>query len=167
MIVFTPIENFSVELLEYKRVRQVVKFNLSSYYTSMPTLEALVQLPQNAFEELTKDENNFDQIYQQYIFTNDIAFVQFMNLIVPISMQPDCMVQVLIQYSNYRDSILESLIKIIQQRYGYNSLYIVNTEEDLLYTEESDFSIPGLFVLDQDLKRWASMQQFDSGDDCL
>lgn len=161
MIIFTPIRDIPVELLEYKGVRQVVKYNLSHYYAEMPTLNMLIpsidSIPENI---LTGDctDATFDQLYHNFIFTNDQAFIQFMNIIVPAFTNPECLVQIAITNNDYTDAITESLIKLIQQRYGYNA-YIINDVEDFLYTEESDFSIPGLFIIDQDLSRFRLMSE--------
>lgn len=92
-------------------------------------------------------------MYHKYIFENDVVFNQFMSIVVPANVNPECLVQVLVKFSEYRDIITESLIKLIQQRYGYNS-YIISDSEDFLYVEESDFSIPGLFLFEQDRTRW-------------
>lgn len=156
MIVFTPIQNIPVEYLEYKRIRQVVKYNLSSYYNDAPTLEALIPTPNNIPSNVIFGDATdpiFDIEYHNYIINSQPAFMQFMNIIVPAYTSPETLVQIMIRSSNIRDVITESLLKLIQQRYGYNA-YIVNELEDFLYTTESDFSIPGLFTLDQDLAKW-------------
>lgn len=155
MIIFTPLQFIPVEYLEYKGIRQVVKYNLSSYYNDAPTLSELIpniNIPQDVIQgECTGPE--FDIFYHKYILENDASFMQFMNIIVPVFMNPDVLVQVMIRQSRFRDVMTESLLKLIQQRYGYN-VCIVNEVEDFLYTEESDFSIPGLFNMDNDVARW-------------
>ena len=159
MIVFTPIKQIPVELLEYKGIRQVVSYNLSSYFSDVPTLNALIPSMEFIPEETLSGDCTtpiFDVSYHNFIMANNDAFCQFMNIIVPAYTSPDTMVQILIRNSPFCDAITESLLKFIQQRYGYNA-YIVNQPEDFLYTDESDFSIPGLFALDQDLMRWRSM----------
>ena len=95
----------------------------------------------------------FDIAYGKYIMNNNDAFIQFMNIMIPAFNSPETLVQILINKSDFRDAITESLAKLIQQRYGYN-IYIINDIEDFLYTDESDFSIPGLFTMDEDLARW-------------
>lgn len=156
MIIFTPIQNIPVEYLEYKGIRQVVKYNLSSYYNDAPTLEALIPTPNNIPSNVIIGDATdpmFDIEYHNYIINCQAAFMDFMSIIIPAYTSPDVMVQVMVLSSNIRDVITESLLKLIQQRYGYNAC-IVNELEDFLYTTESDFSIPGLFTLDQDLARW-------------
>ena len=159
MIIFTPIKNIPVEMLEYKRIRQVVQYNLSSYYNDAPTLNMLIPSSEYISEELMQGDCSiptFDIEYHKFIFDNYNAFLQFMNIMIPAFTSPDTLVQVLINVSPFRDVITESLLKLIQQRYGYNA-YIINELEDFLYTEESDLSIPGLFNMDQDLARWRCM----------
>lgn len=166
MIIFTPIRDIPVELLEAKRIRQVVKYNLSSYYSDVPTLNMLIPSSEYIPEELMEGDCSlpvFDIEYHKFIFENNEAFMQFMNLIIPVFGSPEVLVQILINQSEFRDIITESLIKLIQQRYGYNA-YIVNEVDDFLYTEESSMSIPGLFIMDQDLHRWRSLmpvQEYD------
>lgn len=159
MIIFTPIKDIPAELLEMKSIRQVVKYNLSSYFSDIPTLNFLIPSSDYISEkELNGDctTPEFDISYHNYIINNDNAFVQFMNMVIPVFTDPDTMVQVLINKSNFRDVITESISKLIQQRYGYN-VYQVNETEDFIYTEESDFSIPGLFIMDKDVNRWQTL----------
>lgn len=160
MIIFSPVQNIPQEYLEYKGIRQVIKYNLSSYYNDAPTLNALVPspeyIPQNVLLGDVTDPI-FDIEYHKYILENQYSFMQFMSIMVPAFTSPDTLVHIMIQQSNFRDVITESLLKLIQQRYGYN-VCIVNEINDFLYVEESDFSIPGLFTLDQDLARWRSVQ---------
>ena len=160
MIVFTPLQNFPIEYLQYKGIRQVIKYNLSSYYNDAPTLNALVPSPQYIPQDVLLGDTTdpiFDIEYHKYIFDSQQAFMEFMLIMVPAFTSPDTLIHIMIKQSNFRDVIMESLIKLIQQRYGYN-VCIVNEADDFLYAEESDFSIPGLFALDQDLVRWRSIQ---------
>lgn len=164
MIIFTPIQNIPVEYLEYKGIRQVVKYNLSSYFNDAPTLDALVPSPQYIPQDVIFGDCTdpaFDIAYHNYILCNINPFVQFMNIIIPAYTSPETLVHIMIQSSNLRDVITESLSKLIQQRYGYN-VCIVNEIEDFVYTEESSFSIPGLFTLDQDLARWRAISCLES-----
>lgn len=161
MIIFSTIKDIPSELLEYKRIRQVIYYNLSSYYNSadIPMLNCLI--PSVEFipeEQLLGDctSPEFDINYHNYIINNNDAFKQFMNLIIPVQQSPDVLVVVLIRHTPYSDAILESLLKLIQQRYGYNC-YIINELEDLLYVEEPSFNIPGLFAYDNDIMRYQSI----------
>ena len=69
----------------------------------------------------------FDMYYMSFIFENGEIFEKFMYMMS--SAYEGNIVVILIQRDIYRDAITEALIKIIQQRYGYNGV-CVNTEED-------------------------------------
>ena len=166
MIIFSTVRDIPFELLEYKGIRQVVSYNLSSYFNNAPTLNLLVPSPNFISEDILSGDCSipaFDISYHNYILENDDVFLQFMNIIVPAFMHPDVLVQIMIMRSPFSDAITESLLKLIQQRYGYN-VYIINEIEDFIYTEESDFSIPGLFTIDQDMSRWRSLVPMEDGD---
>mgnify|MGYP003390747879 FL=1 len=160
MVIFTPIRMIPVEMLERKGIRQVVTYNLSSYFSDVPTLNALLPsaayIPEETLSQDVSDFPAFDVAYGEYLINNNEAFAQLMNIMIPAFTSPETLVQILINTSEYRDAITESLVKLIQQRYGYN-IYIINDIEDFLYAEESDFSVPGLFAIDQDLARWRCM----------
>lgn len=157
MVIFTPIRLIPVEMLEIKGIRQVVVYNLSSYYSDVPTLNMLVPsieyLPEDLMDGDISSFPAFDVAYGKHIMENVDAFIQLMNIMIYAYTSPETLVQILVNKSEFRDAITESLVKLIQQRYGYNAC-IVNETEDFLYAEESDFSIPGLFTLDQDLARY-------------
>ena len=51
--------------------------------------------------------------------------------------------------------IKESVIKIIQQRYGINSLCVYEDNDfTMIQSEDSDFSIQGLYNFDSDRNRY-------------
>ena len=158
MIIFTPILNIPNELLMAKGITSVIKFNLSTYYVDVPTLFNLVPTFTNKQDKSLNDYDNpsFDIAYHRYLLDNNVTFNEFMSIVIPANMNPDCLIQVLIKQSEFRDVVTESLLKLIQQRYGYNC-YIVNEVEDFIYTDESDFSIPGLFAFEQDRARWFAL----------
>lgn len=157
MIIFTPLREIPTDLLELKRIKNVVVYNLSSYIQA-PTLNLLIPSDELMPESVIRGDctdPSFDTAYHSSILNNDGPFSQLMQIMIPVFQDPDVLVQVLINTSEYRDAITESLLKLIQQRYGYNA-YIINNLEDFIYAEESSFSIPGLFMMDKDLMRWQS-----------
>ena len=167
MIIFTTLRSIPDNYLEYKRIKHLMIYNLSSSYAdnNIINLNALIPsieyIPESV---LTGDcaDANFDIAYHQYIFNNELAFCQFMQMIVPVYMDPDILVQVLIEDSPYRNAIAESIAKLIQQRYGYNIYYVYNLE-DFLYIEESDFTPQGLLALDADVDRYRSIEYYENG----
>lgn len=128
--------------------------NLSSLNERFPRVA--IMPPPNT---ILSDEYSFDKVYFDYIMNNDYIFLEFMKIIMPLYYGYDVYIEVT-QGGNF-DYITESLIRIIQQRYGYNS-YIVNDPEDILMigTEvvpEGEFSIQGLAMLDADKERYSYM----------
>lgn len=120
-------------------------FNLSN------AIEKGVRLKKLTPPVYVEDGLGFDIFYANYIMSNDDVFVEFMNIIYKL--YEGDIVYVLIDHSEYRDILTESLIKFIQQRYGL-LIYMVNETEDWVYVKESEFSIQGLFNLDIDKERF-------------
>lgn len=159
MIIFTPLKELPVEYLEYKGIRQVVIYNLSSYFSHAPTLNHLIPSSMNIPEDVLMgdcDNAIFDMHYHKYVLENNESFMQFMGIVNQSFMYPDALIYIMVMNSPYSNAITESLMKLIQQRYGANS-YMINEPEDFLYVEECDFSVPGIFAMDNDIKRMLSM----------
>lgn len=156
MIIFTPIKDIPAEYLIEKGISDIVRLNLTSYYADIPNLSMLIPsinyIPENVLSGDCADPT-FDIAYHGYILSNDNAFIELMSIMVPEYINPGTLVQILISVSDYRDIIAESLMKLIQQRYGHNCYYVKDLE-DFLYIEEQDYNIPGLFALDKDIERW-------------
>ena len=159
MIVFTPIKDIPEYILEMKNIGKVITYNLSSSYEGFPILNLLSIPIGNIPESILNgdcDTPEFDINYSNYIINNNDAFIQLMGIVIPVYQEPNTLVHILVNQSRFRDCITESLAKLIQQRYGYNTNFIFNIE-DLMYVEESDFSIPGLFRMDSDLLRYTQL----------
>lgn len=94
--------------------------------------------------------DSFDMIYFNYIMSNDYLFIEFFNLIILLQEGNDVY---LISDVNDYSIAPESLLKIIQQRYGYNG-NIIHDVEDIGCINESSFTIPGLYQFDNDRLRY-------------
>lgn len=101
-------------------------------------------------------DRDFDIAYANYIMSNDTVFCEFFQIIYNLYIGKD----VFIMYSQNEDwaeNILESLLKLIQQRYGYNAVRI-DSDEDYIYARNnvlSDFDKSyGLYNLDIDKERF-------------
>ena len=97
-------------------------------------------------------EYDFDIKYMQWIMNNDSIFIIFFPLI--IELEKGMNVFIVIDSDSWSISLIESLLKLIQQRYGFNGL-LVNTIEDILYAEECKFSDYGIINFDTDLNRYS------------
>ena len=141
--------------------RQFIVYNLSSSTECGMRLKYLMPpFPANTDSEyfLSADnDKNFDTFYNVYIFyNNQAAYYELGKIIFDLYSGFD--VFVLIDRHEILDMITMSLMKIIQQHYGYNA-YLINEASDVYCAGDSDFSINGLYNLDIDKKRWTQMAE--------
>lgn len=149
MVIFTS----NINVLKY--IANPVIYNLSSYYSEFENITGLItkiqifnntQMPINEFIYSPQ----FDSIYANSVMQNNELFIDFIKIIINATEFP---VVVLISHDPYRDAITESIIKLIQIRYGYNC-WEVDDIDDLDCVRESSFTPYGLLNLDQDKKRY-------------
>ena len=81
-----------------------------------------------------------------------------MQIMFPLYIGQD--VFLLVDDSQIMEMMTESLQKLIQQRYGYNSAYIT-CEEDILNADDGDFSETGSKYIREDIKRLAYIIEND------
>lgn len=127
-------------------------FNLSSPIEGGVRLHSLT--PPISLWQM-RETKDFDIGYADYILNNDAAFVDLMRVICHIYNGEH--VIVLVNTDEINTFITESLLKFIQQRYGYNG-WVLNCLNDVLYAYESDFSVNGLYNLDQDRERYVRLE---------
>lgn len=131
-----------------------VMYNLSSMREGFISLQALI--PPNTIGRLTDRE--FDIAYANYIMSNDTLFCIFFQIIYNLYIGKD--VFIIVSTEDWSENLLESLLKLIQQRYGYNAV-LINTEADYLYaiTSMSFGFAPGygIYNLDQDKERFTTL----------
>ena len=131
-----------------------VMYNLSSMREGFISLQALI--PPNTIGRLTDRE--FDIAYANYIMSNDTLFCIFFQIVYNLYIGKD--VFIIISTADWSENLLESLLKLIQQRYGYNAV-LVNTEADYLYAANSmNFGFApeyGIYNLDQDKERFTTL----------
>lgn len=97
-----------------------------------------------------RSEYEFDMAYAQYIMSNDMVFFDFMQIPYNLYLGKD--VFILIDDDARYEFLNESLLKFIQQRYGYNANYIT-CAEDFIYAEPGTFSEIGMANLIYDKER--------------
>ena len=121
--------------------------SLSEKYKRIPLI------PPNSLG--ANSEYEFDIKYMNWILGNDNNFCSLMTIINDLVNRD---VFLLISNDNWSKILIESLLKLIQQRYGINAVYI-DTEDDLLYAEESGFSDYGVLNLDEDRTRYMNLYE--------
>lgn len=127
---------------------QCVVLNFTSYIEGYRRLNLI---PPNSLG--ASSEYDFDVLYMQYIMSNDMIFAEFFTIINLLYMGND--VYIIISDDDWSETLIESLLKLIQQRYGYNAVRVDNLD-DVIYSEPTDFDRSfGIFNLDEDLDRYS------------
>lgn len=108
--------------------------------------------PEIIFRTCPLDSTAFDTSYANYILTCDEAFQDFMEILMAMYYNEDVFILTDLD-SPPVVSMCESIIKLIQQRYGYNC-YIANCPEDLFSLPESDIAEECNHVFLQDKERY-------------
>lgn len=120
--------------------------SFNQYYKFWPLI------PPNNILPISRDEYNFDVAYMNYIMGNDIMFIEFFQVIILLYRGID--VYVIISDEDWSQMLMESLLKMIQQRYGYNATR-VNNIDDVLYSDPGEFNTEyGIINYDNDLERF-------------
>lgn len=102
------------------------------------------------------DSVNFDMQYAEAILNTPELFCCFMEILRPAyEGEVTC---VLVQRDPYRDAVMESIIKLIQQRYGINC-WIIESKEDIDLVRLQFGTANGLLTLDQDIHRYQEYAQ--------
>lgn len=140
------------DILAIKMSGPGVVFNLTSLKEGFDRLNLLV--PPNSLGRFT--DRDFDIAYANYVMNNDPVFIQFFWVIYELYIGVN--VLILANNSDWSENILESLLKLIQQRYGYNGVRI-DSDEDYIYamnTMNPDFAPGyGVYNLDMDKERFS------------
>lgn len=134
---------------------QCTIFNLSSFIEGYPKLDLL---PPNTLGAST--DYQFDQLYAKSIMESDYLFKQMFYIIYTLYLGKD--VYIIVSDDDWSENIVESLFKLIQQRYGYNATRI-NCFDDVVNATPGEFTPGfGLFNLDQDLERFTYICKLES-----
>ena len=157
MIIFTPCPDIKEILMAVRPDSyNFYEFNLSSYINRGISLTPIIPNPEYIPQEIiigSAETPDFDIAYGNFIMGQKEQFFMFMNLVLPLYNDPSACVIVYIADSPVRNVIMESLIKLIQQRYGYNA-YIVNVPTDIACViDDSTFTPRGILNIQEDSMR--------------
>lgn len=156
MIIF--IDKIELAGMIHKRYqyRPMVVMNLSSYRSGLFDITSLITkitpynnsgLPTNQFV----DSYDFDMQYATAL-CNDFDMYRCMMQMVVRSYE-GYLVIVMVSHDPYRDAVMESLIKFIQQRYGHKA-WIVEDIDDIMCIKEESFTPTGIRAIDDDIIRY-------------
>lgn len=136
-------------------VKRLYVYNFSSYNEQFPRLGLIPNpsiFPNNGFGI---DSRDIDRMYYDLIINNDVFFMQLMQIIIPLYNGEDVYLLTSDTDNDYILDIKESLLKLIQQRYGYNAAEINNREDyDFFNPEDFCFSEIGLNYMKGDQERY-------------
>lgn len=159
MIAFMDNPEYS-GLLRYKFPgRDPVILNLSSFYSGYINITHLIAkispinntgLPMPEFVNSVE----FDMQYASAVLNDPLLFGSLVNIM--LRAYEGYLVCILVQRDQYRDAVMESLIKLIQQRYGYNC-WIIEEPDDIEIMSEQMLFPNGLLTLDADIKQYNQM----------
>jgi len=152
MILFINDKYLLNDALSYYNTRQVNVYNLSSAIPGYYTLDGLINnmsqlftIPMNEIDTV-----EFDKVYANALINEPYRFADLMRIVS--GTYEGNVVIVLVYNDPYRDAIMESLIKLIQQRYYINPWIIKDIEDLDCVTEDSPYAY-GLMAYEEDLKR--------------
>lgn len=125
----------------------VVVYNISSF---LEGIQRLFLLPDN---QITfEDEFEFDIKYAQYILNTQKSFISLIHIMIDIYDGKNVYLCVS-RDDGYFEYLNESIIKLIQNRYGY-PVCLINEQEDYKYLNPDPnfytLNIQGLYNFDSD-----------------
>lgn len=143
-------------------IKKVLVLNLLSLFDMGDQIPHILPYPYPAHELVFSDDQlQLDMMYADYLINHIPAFIDLMKIMYPLYENSDLLVYILITHDPYRDVITESLIKFIQERYGYICNEI-NTLEDVMYVEHGTFNYVGIMNMDMDKEKYINIL-FDDG----
>ena len=163
MIVFLSEKRVEAALRSKFNKRPVIVFNLTSFYnsshydvsvTNLAVNANLVQapLPMPQFVEMLE----FDMRYAELLLSQPQMFHSLFSIVYYNYI--GYLVIVLVQRDRYRDCIMESIMKLIQQRYGFNS-WLLEDINDVELVDEGSYTSIGIMNIDADIQRHIKMYQ--------
>jgi hypothetical protein len=123
--------------------------------TNLGTRISNMFLPQIIRQTCDLESPQFDMAYAKYLLEDNNAFQDFMEILMSMYYNENDNVLILTDLSSSLvTAMCESIIKLIQQRYGYNC-YIANCPEDIMTIPESEMSEMGMKIFLQDKERYS------------
>lgn len=94
------------------------------------------------------ETNSYDIEYANYIFNNTQQRIEFLYMIHQLQLGNHVLIMIGTYPGMYE--MAESLLKLIQIKYGYLGYFITNIDLNDLYLFESRFSASGLILFDEE-----------------
>ncbi len=136
--------NESDEVINIGIINNMMIYSLASFREGFIKLNTLV--PPNEIGRFS--DRDFDIVYANYILNNEYTFTEFFQIIYNLY----------INEMDFAENIIESMMKFIQQRYGYNGIKI-DSDDDFIYAQNNYIGsfAPGfgIYNLDIDKERFS------------
>lgn len=146
MLMYGGIEMAQV-LLSQPIYDKIIVYNLSALTEFYPRIYLL---PPNSLG--ISYDYQFDVNYMNWIINTDQIFVEFMKIISALYNGMD--VYLIISPEDWSENIADSLMKLIQDRYGVVGVRLTDFE-DYKYANDNDFSEVGLINVISDMERYS------------
>lgn len=158
IITFIDNPEFINTISYYYSNREITTLNLSSFYSGYIDITDLITKISpinNTGMQMPEFVNSvqFDIQYASALMNNPDLFTNLLDIM--LRAYEGQIICILVQRDPYRDAIMESLIKFIQQRYGYNC-WIIEDNEDISCITEGTLTPSGLITLDNDIIKYKS-----------
>lgn len=131
-------------------VDKMVVYNLSSLNERFPRINLI---PPNTLG--TNFDLAFDINYANWILCNEPVFNEYMKIISALNTGYN--VYIVISKEDWSINLVESLTKLIQERYGITSIFIESYEDYLCANDSEASEGMGLYNLQQDMERYSYM----------
>ena len=167
MILFTNNLDLVGLLRESHPTLKITVANFTSAYSGYDDVTALatrinkIQRPVELTTRQFMETPGFDAAYAMTVLNDPKMFEALMRIILH-DFEGEVVI-LLIQRDDYRDAIMDTLMKLIQIRYGKGS-WVVEEDYDLEFMDEdsivnvaTDYTSDGLLRLDEDRKRYLEL----------
>ena len=157
MLIFTCLQNIKELLVAYRPADyHFYEFNLSSPINQGVPLPAILPNPEVIPSNLIEtglDSVDFDSYYVSYLFNDRDAFLNLIQIMNPLYQDPEACVIVYIGISPVRATILEALLKVIQQRYQYAPYMVIEPQDCAVIQDNFSFGVHGIVNIQDDTQQ--------------
>ena len=141
----------------YSNIMSVLKYdtivyNITSYKEGLVRLNLMPPCDVRFYKDGSRE---FDMYYADWILSNDGPFFDFFTIVYNLYIGND--IFLVMDDGDWSENIIESLLKLIQQRYGYNGC-MIDSFDSYVYAQNnmsSRFESFGLMNLDVDKDRYS------------
>lgn len=125
--------------------------NIWNFNTGIENIPNINLMPPNNLGKL--ETHDFDYNYMRWILDNDINFIELMKIMLALYRNEDVYL-IINDLDIWSLQIVDSLMKLIQQRYGINGILIESPDDVSCARDEGFDPYFGIQNMDQDSERY-------------